>query len=356
MPSATLMGDCEDIAASSHSSTTGFYYRPVSVQDPDALALIYLAAYPPEVAASYLDQARTEMLGSFAGDFGTLLMKASLGAYHGDQLVGAILVVERSPCDPNLDCLFGIDLFVGPRWQGNGVGRRLVGRSAQACIDEGRSRMALRIGDGTSPAAKRIYASAGMVEIDPDKPPAAVSPPAPAVSIDRGQEPSAVDRILRSLPDWLGIEEAINNYVESASKLDSFLAVMDGEAVGVALIERHFPESAELNLIAVQADKQGRGIGGRLLESITEVLTTDGCQLLQVHTVGPSSEDNAYAQTRRFYLQNGFLPLQEPNRLGWPITRLGKAARKLNSEREPPVRGSSYGPYSVESTAGWRQA
>ncbi|CAN5237166.1 hypothetical protein BH11ACT2_BH11ACT2_14590 [soil metagenome] len=58
------------------------------------------------------------------------------------------------------------------------------------------------------------------------------------VEIDRRQDPDATDRILRSLPEWFGIEEAIQHYVLSAARLDSFLAVRDGEVVGVALTDR----------------------------------------------------------------------------------------------------------------------
>lgn len=171
MPSATLMGSCEKIAAPNLSSTTQFDYRSLTVHEADSLALIYLTAYPPGIAAANLDGARTEILESFAGDFGKLLTEASLGAYHGGELIGAILVVERSPWDPNLDCPFVIDVFVSPRCQGQGAGRALLAKSAQACLNAGHRQLALRVGDGTSVAANRIYASAGMVEIDPKNPP-----------------------------------------------------------------------------------------------------------------------------------------------------------------------------------------
>ncbi|GAB3536536.1 hypothetical protein GCM10027403_17570 [Arthrobacter tecti] len=170
MPSATLMGDCATIAPSLHAGTSQFNYRPVTVQDVDALAQAYHRAYPPGIGASNLDEARTEMLESFAGEFGILLAEASLCAHHRDDLVGAILVVERSPWDPKLECPFVIDLFVDPRWQGNGAGRVLLERSAQACHDEGHTQIALRVGEGTSPSASRIYASVGMAEIDPAMP------------------------------------------------------------------------------------------------------------------------------------------------------------------------------------------
>jgi hypothetical protein len=109
----------------------------------------------------------------------------------------------------------------------------------------------------------------------------------PVLEIQRRPDPIAVDQVLRSLPAWFGIEDAIVSYVESVSQRDSFLAVVDGKVIGVALVNRHFPESAE------------------------------ECRLLQVHTVGPSFEDHAYAQTRAFYRQAGFLPLQEFDRIDW---------------------------------------
>lgn len=183
MPSATLMGSCEKIAAPSFPDTVQFDIRSLAVQEADSLALIYLAAYPPGIAAANLDEAVTEILDSFAGDFGKLLTEASLGAYHDDELIGAILVVERSRWDPNLECPFVIDVFVDPRWQGQGAGRALLARSAQACLKKGHSQLALRVGEGTSSSANRIYASVGMVEIDPEKPP----------TFDRQDQSAAID-------------------------------------------------------------------------------------------------------------------------------------------------------------------
>ena len=139
----------------------------------------------------------------------------------------------------------------------------------------------------------------------------------PVVEIDRRQDPAAVDRILRSLPDWFAIEEAVVNYVESAWRRDSFLAIIDGEVVGVALVNRHFPESAELSLIAVQVNHRGKGVGSALVYAVSMSLVVEGCLLLQVHTVGPSFEDDAYAKSRAFYRRAGFLPLQEFERIDW---------------------------------------
>lgn len=136
--------------------------------------------------------------------------------------------------------------------------------------------------------------------------------------VRRRSDPSATERILRSLPSWFGIEEAVTDYVEQAAVLDSFVAEdAAGDVVGVALVQRHFPESAELALIAVHADHRGAGHGRRLVEAGETALRSEGCRFLEVHTVGPSYEDAGYADTRAFYRALGFAPVHEFTGLDW---------------------------------------
>lgn len=55
--------------------------------------------------------------------------------------------------------------------------------------------------------------------------------------------PETVERLLRGLPEWFGIESSINEYVETARTLPTLLAVDGaGEAVGVLLLQRHFAQ------------------------------------------------------------------------------------------------------------------
>ena len=128
-----------------------------------------------------------------------------------------------------------------------------------------------------------------------------------------------VRRILEALPDWFGDPAAIDAYVAASESdgYDSILAVEGPTVVGVALLRRHFPESAELHLIAVAPDARGRGVGRLLVEHAADALATSGCALLSVHTVGPSFEHEPYAQTRGFYRRLGFLPLEEHPGLDW---------------------------------------
>ena len=152
------------------------------------------------------------------------------------------------------------------------------------------------------------------------------------------QDPQTVDRLLRSLPAWFGIESSIVDYVASARKLPTYLAwpagAPEGQAaeagpavpagpaaeqqpVGVLLAARHFPGSAEIYLMAVEPATHRRGVGRALVRALEDDLIADGVELLQVKTLGPSHPDAGYARTRQFYASMGFRPLEEIHDL-WP--------------------------------------
>ena len=92
---------------------------------------------------------------------------------------------------------------------------------------------------------------------------------------------------------------------------------VDDDLTGIELVKSHFPETSELHLIAVAPAHHRQGIGSRLLRTIEEDLRSDGVQLLTVHTVGPSYENAAYANTREFFQSSGFLPTREVTNIDW---------------------------------------
>jgi GNAT superfamily N-acetyltransferase len=139
-------------------------------------------------------------------------------------------------------------------------------------------------------------------------------------TITRDRDPAAVRRILEALPDWFGDPDAIENYFVAAhdEAFDSFLAVEDGATAAVALVRRHFPECAELQLIAVDPISRNKGMGRMLVDHIGRELAESGCRYLTVHTVAASYDNEAYAQTREFYRRVGFVSLEEHENLDWP--------------------------------------
>ena len=66
-------------------------------------------------------------------------------------------------------------------------------------------------------------------------------------NVERRSDPRAADRILRSLPTWFGIDDAVASYVEKAAVLDSYVSRdSGGSVVGVALFERHCDQKRSL--------------------------------------------------------------------------------------------------------------
>jgi GNAT superfamily N-acetyltransferase len=105
------------------------------------------------------------------------------------------------------------------------------------------------------------------------------------VTIAARRDPTGVERVLRSLPDWFGIEEAIQQYVRDAADpaYESLTAWSGDRCVGVALISRHYPEAGELHLIAVDAVHRRAGVGRQLVERAASDLVATGAQLFSVH-------------------------------------------------------------------------
>jgi ribosomal protein S18 acetylase RimI-like enzyme len=131
------------------------------------------------------------------------------------------------------------------------------------------------------------------------------------------RDAAGVDRLLRSLPDWFGIESALVDYVEQAAVLPSYAAIVAGEMVGICLVKHHSTNAAEIYLLAVEPKWHRRGIGTALHAAVEEDLIANGIEFLQVKTLGASCPSPEYELTRRFYEAMGFSQLEEIHGL-WP--------------------------------------
>lgn len=128
---------------------------------------------------------------------------------------------------------------------------------------------------------------------------------------DNVQKSAVTDRILRSLPEWFGIEEAIADYADGVKSSDFYAAFMQDEPVGLISIKSNNPYTSEIYVTAVLKEHHHWGIGRKLLESAEQELINSKVKLLMVKTLGESDPDENYAKTRKFYLNRGFIPLQE---------------------------------------------
>ena len=115
------------------------------------------------------------------------------------------------------------------------------------------------------------------------------------------QRSADIEAVLRSLPDWFGLEDSLRMYVADSATKPTFAAELDGELVGFITLTRHFPPSWEVHCMAVTAARRNAGIGSRLLRHAEQYVRAQGGRLLQVKTVADAEPGSAYAQTRCFY-------------------------------------------------------
>lgn len=130
----------------------------------------------------------------------------------------------------------------------------------------------------------------------------------------KSAEAGACEAILRSLPDWFGMEAAIVAYRRDIESMGTYVAEVAGELVGFATVRIHNEYSAGIQVMAVAPAHHRKGIGRELVDHIERVLRAQSAESLHVQTLGPTRPDEHYRRTRDFYADLGFRPLEE-NRL-----------------------------------------
>jgi ribosomal protein S18 acetylase RimI-like enzyme len=96
---------------------------------------------------------------------------------------------------------------------------------------------------------------------------------------------SDAERILRSFPDWFGIEASLVEYARDTERFPTFAARTNQEIVAFLTVREHFAASWEVHCVAVHAQSRHRGIGQALHRHVEGWLSQRGVRLLQVKTV-----------------------------------------------------------------------
>lgn len=118
------------------------------------------------------------------------------------------------------------------------------------------------------------------------------------------------ERVLRTLPQWFGIEHALLEYAQNTARLPTFVARVEYKIVGFLSLQQHFPETWEVNCVAIDSQHRGQGLGRKLQAQAEEWLVGNGACILQVKTLAESHPSTAYAETRKFYQALGFKPVE----------------------------------------------
>ena len=117
--------------------------------------------------------------------------------------------------------------------------------------------------------------------------------------------------ILDQLPQWFGMPQSNADYARLAEEGPAWLAVEDGEVVGVMLLKPHFESTVEIYLLAVVLARHRAGVGRALVAHAEAWARGRGATFLTVKTRGPSKPYEPYERTRAFYEALGFVALEE---------------------------------------------
>ena len=126
--------------------------------------------------------------------------------------------------------------------------------------------------------------------------------------MNEAQKKAVVAEVLHDLPEWFGIPESTQAYIEAAKDLQVWAAYQEGDLLGFVSLSYSSEDCAEIDCLGVKKAHQGRGIGSQLLAT----LESEACKkvdYLQVKTVAEGSNKD-YDRTNVFYRSLGFKKLE----------------------------------------------
>lgn len=115
--------------------------------------------------------------------------------------------------------------------------------------------------------------------------------------------------VLEALPEWFGIPEAREGYIENGAD-KPFIAAFDGEKpIGFLYLAETGSATVELHCMGVLAEYHRMGVGRALVEQSIHIAVEAGYAFMQVKTVQSGFYDE-YDRTNDFYKACGFLEFE----------------------------------------------
>lgn len=122
---------------------------------------------------------------------------------------------------------------------------------------------------------------------------------------DKNEKRAIAKKILELLPEWFGIEESREEYIQESMEQDFIAAVKDDSPVGFLCLKETGKDTVELAVMGVMKEYHRQGIGRELFAAAKELAIKQGYSFMQVKTVQMGRYDR-YDDTNRFYKSLGF--------------------------------------------------
>ncbi|NLC15494.1 MAG: GNAT family N-acetyltransferase [Firmicutes bacterium] len=125
---------------------------------------------------------------------------------------------------------------------------------------------------------------------------------------DLEEKAKIASEVLLDLPDWFGIPEARDRYVEDSKGLPFWAARAGDEVIGFVTLTETNPEAGEVHCMGVKKAHHRKGIGTQLYLEL-EKYARQRYKYLQVKTVEEGHYPE-YDRTVAFYKSVGFSKLE----------------------------------------------
>lgn len=123
------------------------------------------------------------------------------------------------------------------------------------------------------------------------------------------QKQTIARHVLEALPDWFGIPEAREEYIQDSVGKNFFCAYDEDQPIGFLYLKQTGKDTVELAVMGVLKEYHRKGCGKALFESAKKTAAKKGYSFIQVKTVQMGKYE-VYDRTNRFYIALGFKELE----------------------------------------------
>ncbi len=119
------------------------------------------------------------------------------------------------------------------------------------------------------------------------------------------EKKSITQNILKALPEWFGIPESMEEYIQDSAGRPFFCARINEKNIGFLYLKQTGKDTVELAVMGVLKEYHRNGIGHALFEYAKKEICKKGYSFIQVKTVQMGKYES-YDKTNQFYLSLGF--------------------------------------------------
>ena len=126
---------------------------------------------------------------------------------------------------------------------------------------------------------------------------------------DKKEKEKISREILADLPEWFGMPESTEEYIENSKSKPFFSCFLREDPVGFVVLNETSPDCAEIFVMGIKKKYHRQGLGEKLNDRFETLAKKLGYTYLQVKTVETGHYEE-YDRTNSFYQAMGYKKLE----------------------------------------------